>query len=361
MASETGGRLFKDSNDLSGALREVANMTSRYYILGYQPDDLKGPGKFHNLKVKVARKHAKVSHRAAYYERERAPSQTTLQRQFESAQLLMTGLGNNDLRFSALCLPFPRPGELQTLGVVMQIPMAELGREPVALEIYGYLVGEDGTVRDHLAQLVRLDPARADPAGNAKGLSVYGTLHVPPGRYTLRLMVQNSETSSSGVQFIEMTVPPFDARAGFLLPPVLMEDAARWLSLELGAGSGEQAAFPFTVEGRPFVPRTSFAVERGAAETLVLMSYEPERPRDPAAQIEIHSSLTDSSGERVPTGPIRIERILREPGGRRTYLLAYLPDSVAPGEYTLRIGIGEGGTRLESYALLRVRPEAGSP
>ena len=360
LAAETGGRFFKDTNDLDVVLDEVNDMTSRYYILGYQPEALKGPGKFHNLKVKVARKRVKVSHRAGYYERALPASLSPMQRQFESAQLLMTGVGSNDLRFSSMCLPFPDPGERQTLGVVLQVPMEELPREPLSLQVYGYAVAEDGSVSDHLAQLVRVDPSKADPSGAAKGLSLYGTLRVPAGRYTLRLMLQHSETGASGVQFIELTVPPYDARAGFLLPPVVMDDAERWLSLNLDKGA-EAAAFPFTVEGRPFLPRTSLAVERGAPERLVLMSYAPDHPRDPAAQIEIHSSLTDADGGRVAPGPLRVERILREPDGRRTYLLAYTATDVEPGEYTLRIRIGESGELLESYALLKVRAETANP
>ena len=66
---ETGGRFFRDTNDLGQVLAEVQDMTSRFYILGFQPDRLKGPGQFHKLKVKVARKGTNISHRAGYFER----------------------------------------------------------------------------------------------------------------------------------------------------------------------------------------------------------------------------------------------------------------------------------------------------
>lgn len=356
LSTETGGRFFKDTNDLGTALDEVLAMTSRYYILGYQPNDLKGPGHFHKLKVKVRRKGVKVSNRAGYYERVPRPSQTHLQQQFESAQLIMTGVGRDDLRFSALCLPFPVPGDRQTLGVVLQVPREEIvGKGPVPLEVYGYAVAEDGSVADHLAQLARVDLHRADPEGRAAGLSFYGTLEVPPGRYTVRFMLQRPDTGAAGVQFIDVNVPPYDPRAGFLLPPVLMEDARRWVSLEMGAAKRTaRDPFPFTVGGEPFLPRTNFTVRGGAPEKLVLIAYDPDRPKDPAAGIEIHSSLTDASGAAVPPGTLRVDHVFRDPGGRRTYLLAYTPGSIAPGDYTLRIGIGEAGTRLESYALLRV-------
>jgi len=361
IASETGGRLFKDNNDLSGALREVADMTSRYYILGYQPDDLAGPGSFHKLRVKVKRKSARVSHRTGYFERVPRQAQTVMQRKFEAAQLVMTGFGQTDLSFNALCLPFPVNGPRQALGLVVQVPRAELrwaNGAPLSLEVYGYAVAPDGTVHDHLAQLAQIRPETADPDGTALGLSFYGTLQVPPGQYTLKLMVQEPATGAAGVQFLDVTVPPYDPRVGFLLPPVVMDDPARWLGLALERNRESGAAFPFQVDGRLFLPRASFLLRSGTPERLVLMAYDPSGPTDSAAAgLEIHSSLTDARGAAVPSGAMRLDRVLRGDDGRRTYVLAYTPEGLAPGDYTLRIGVGESGTRLESYALVRVGPE----
>lgn len=365
LASETGGRLFKDANDLSGALREVADMTSRYYILGYQPEDLEGPGRFHKLKVKVRRKQARVSHRTGYFERVPRQAQTVLQRKFEAAQLVMTGVGANDLKFSALCLPFPVPGEKQVLGLVVQVPRDQLrwkAKEPVSLEVYGYAVAQDGSVHDHLAQFAQVNPELADPKSAALGLSFYGTLQVPAGHYTLKVMIQEPETGAAGIQFLDVQVPPFDPRVGFLLPPVVMDDPALWLGLALGKKREGAAEFPFEVGGRPFLPRASFRLSSGTPEKLVLMAFDPSGPSDTAAAgLEIQSVLTDAHGVHVPTGAIRIDRVLRGDGGRRTYVLAYTPQGLAPGDYTLRVGVGEAGTRLESYALVRVAPGPAVP
>ena len=143
-------------------------MTSRYYVLGIQPRDDTQPGAFHKLKVKVGRKGVKLSHRPGYFEKSAVgTAQTPLQRQFDLAELVVTGGdGRNELPFTSLCLPFPSPSEKQTLGLVLQVPRDSLpwsSSEPIGLEVYGYAVGEDGGVRDHLAQSLRLEPGRADP------------------------------------------------------------------------------------------------------------------------------------------------------------------------------------------------------
>ena len=362
LAAETGGRLFKNANELERPLAEMLEMTSRYYVLGIQPEHERGPGTFHKIKVKVDRKGARVSHRPGYFEHAGVAGQTALQRQFDLAELVVTGEGHNQLPFTSLCLPFPEPGERQTLGLVVQVPRDSLRwvtGEPVSLEVYGYAVSVDGTVRDHLAQLVRLDPGQADPDGQARGISLSGTLSVPPGQYTIRLMVREGDTGHSAVRFLDVTVPPYDGRA-FVLPPLVMDDAERWLRLEMGSGkvAAPGSAQPFRIQAETFVPRTSFEVRSGASERLVLIVWDPAAPGDPAADVEIRSSLTAADGRVVPAGRLRVERVNRDGGGRRTFVFSYTPEAVEAGEYTLRIGLNEGGGLAEAYALLRVRPRS---
>ncbi len=359
LSEETGGRLFTNANGLAPVLAEMLEMTSRYYVLGFQPERRKGPGVFHRIEVKVARKDVKVSHRPGYFERGAVARQSTLERQFDLAELVVTGAGGNELPFDALCLPFPEPGERQTLGIVMQVPRESLQRaerQPEALEAYAYAVGADGTVRDHLAQLARIDPKRADPEGRSRGLSLFGTLKVPPGKYTVRLMVRQSDTGRSAARFLEVTVPRYDERAAFALPPLVLDPAERWLSVEMGKAGPGRAARPFHVQAEPFVPRASFEVRPGVRERLALIVWDPALPGDPAADVEIHSSLTARDGRAVAPGRLRIEQVHREEGGRRTFVFAYTPDAVEAGDYTLRIGIGEAGSLAEAYTLLRVRP-----
>ena len=110
------------------------------------------------------------------------------------------------------------------------------------------------------------------------------------------------------------------------------------------------------------MPRTSFEVRSGARERLVLMVFDPELAGDPAADVEIRSSLTASDGRAVEPGRLQVERVIDDGDGRRTFVFSYLPEDVAAGDYTLRIGLGESGSFAQSYALLRFRvPKAGAP
>jgi hypothetical protein len=227
----------------------------------------------------------------------------------------------------------------------------------MGIEVYAYAVDESGTVQDHLAQSVRIEPGQADPRGVARGISLFGTLSLQPGRYTIRLMVREGGTGHRAVRFFDVTVPAYDGRAAFALPPLVVDDPERWLSLEVGAGRRDPGARqPFRTAAGLFVPRASFEVRPGAPERLALIVWDPASPGDPAADVEIRSALTTGDGRALPPGRLRIESVHRDAGGRRTFLLSYAPEPVEAGDYTLRIGVGEGGALAEAYALFRFRP-----
>ena len=54
MTDGTGGRFIADTNDLKGAIRQLASTPKYIYVLGFSPQMLKADGSFHPLAVKMA-------------------------------------------------------------------------------------------------------------------------------------------------------------------------------------------------------------------------------------------------------------------------------------------------------------------
>jgi VWFA-related protein len=65
VALNTGGTTIRDTNDLLGGVEQIAEESSTYYLLGYQPDTAPD-GKWHKLEVRVARPGLKVRTRHGY-------------------------------------------------------------------------------------------------------------------------------------------------------------------------------------------------------------------------------------------------------------------------------------------------------
>ena len=62
-AFDTGGEFFQNSNDYDQGFQRVGALPEVYYVLGFSPKNLKYDGRFHNLKVELA-KPARVTLRA---------------------------------------------------------------------------------------------------------------------------------------------------------------------------------------------------------------------------------------------------------------------------------------------------------
>src|SRR5258707_1078414 len=66
VAQDTGGKVFRNTNNLTDAVKTAVDDSSGYYVLGYYLDQTLLDGKFHALKVKVNRGGAKVRSRSGF-------------------------------------------------------------------------------------------------------------------------------------------------------------------------------------------------------------------------------------------------------------------------------------------------------
>jgi hypothetical protein len=67
VASDTGGKAFQNTNDLTQAIQTAADLSSHYYLLSYSPKKQTHDGAFRRVKVSLARKGYHVAYRRGYY------------------------------------------------------------------------------------------------------------------------------------------------------------------------------------------------------------------------------------------------------------------------------------------------------
>lgn len=67
IAAQTGGRAFRNTNDLRAAMQRAVEDADHTYVIGYYPIDEQWDGRYREIKVKVARKDVRVRHRNGYY------------------------------------------------------------------------------------------------------------------------------------------------------------------------------------------------------------------------------------------------------------------------------------------------------
>jgi VWFA-related protein len=231
VAEATGGTTVRDTNDLLGGLQRVADESSAYYLLGYQPE--KSPdGKWHKLEVKVARPGVEVRARRGYHAgppaadsaartaaldatRKEAPA-----RALDPALLTSVGSDALEVRVAPYVIEPDEDGLARVL-VAVEVDTAPLTRGATAGRRTALDLTVVGVSRDQPKTAVldqRLD-LKLDPAATESWLTLSREIRLPAGVSQVRVLVRDLGTGKTGRAWSRFEVAPLDRP--FLSTPVL--------------------------------------------------------------------------------------------------------------------------------------------
>ena len=290
IANPTGGTVFRNSNDLTADLNRMLRQQEVVYIVGFQPP-VTSPGKFHELKVRVKDvPGARVVHRAGYYER---GGENSIERALTTAEIVINDIPQNDVAVAALAAPFPTKGKNAQVPVILEINGADLLQNAPSnalnVEIFIYAFDDDGLVRDRMFQRLSFDVAKLGDKLRESGLKYYATLSLPEGRYALKTLVRVPETERKGFARIELVVPPASDVA--VLPPFFFEEPGKWLMVKGGSHDTTNAAYPFQINGEPFIPSAAVRVRNGESRQFAVFVYNAT-----ADEVAWETSVSDMNG-----------------------------------------------------------------
>jgi VWFA-related protein len=366
MAKDTGGDFYENFNDLSAAMDRLLRRTAVTYVLAVQPEGVEPDGSWHRLKVEVAGRSRglRVVHRPGYYAPRRFWELSPDERMFRTASALLAGAEVGVIPLSALAVPLPGPPDGGPARVPVLVEVSGEGllagnRAPVfPAEVYVYAFDAAGGVVDYLSQAFGMDLGRVEARLRATGLKVYGELSLPPGEYSLRVLVRNGNTGAFSLRTMPLAVPPSLAAAPALLPPLVAEPADRWLLARTTArAAGSPPPFPFTRGGQTYIPAARPELAAGATPVLV-----PARGLAPGP-LSVEARVLDAAGR--PLGAARFALLGREEGGEAAPdLLAgeVTPPPLPPGEYRLEVTVTDSaGATVASSAPVVLGGPSGRP
>lgn len=112
LARDTGGMVFRNTNDLSGAMQTAIKDSQSYYVLGYYAERKNWDGKFHSIKVVPANKDLNVRARNGYYALNPADWKKGAggeEKQMTTSEL--SGLAATGVLFYSQVVPPAKPGD----------------------------------------------------------------------------------------------------------------------------------------------------------------------------------------------------------------------------------------------------------
>lgn len=217
LALDSGGKFFRNTNDIKAGLDSVLAQNEAYYLLGFQPVADKWDGKFHKLKVVVpGRPDLTVTTRRGYTAKdEKVDKRSTLKPQVaEALEAINSPLARRDLYAQLTALYRDNTRREPVMTSLIQIDASKLsfqqadGKHKTKLEVLGFVLDVAGRAVDTFSKTADLN---LDPQVHQEilrdGLLISRTISIPPGVYQVKTLVREHGTGLIGTASSYVEVP----------------------------------------------------------------------------------------------------------------------------------------------------------
>ncbi len=356
LAADTGGFLFKNSNDLNLGLQRVLDDNETYYVLAYEPTASYRDGRFRKLEVRVAnRSDLKVRTRKGYLSvdekaekeaakvaeerrKEKSPEKLAQIEKLEVEQQVRAGLGSLlPLRevSTALAADFVNLAENGSYAMFnARIGADSLNFQQVngvwqtTVNLIGVLFDESGKAAQNFSErlVLSLKPEAYETALK-QGLNYRRLVPLKPGFYQARMLVREDKTARMGSAMSWVEIPDLSQKK-LTLSGILLSAAGA------SPANAAEAADNSNYQIRPSSATRSF--NRGSDIDFLLFTYNARTEKNPPdlviqPQVFAGSKLVLASplAKITPPTDADLQRI--------PYAARISTKGFEPGEYELRL------------------------
>jgi VWFA-related protein len=346
LAESTGGFLIGDSNDLRQPLRHVNEEISAYYEVAYNPGIENYDGSFRKLSVSANRKDLVIHARNGYFALP-AEARAAGIAPFEMPLLktLSEGKLSNDVNYRAgAVLLQPKKGATG-VAVLLEVPLHELAAKsyPGAMDVHCSMAALVKDSRGDVVQKITRDRSLKVTADQHKmgNLLDKTVIELAPGKYTLESAVEDRETSKTGMQRVEFTVPAGGSGVGIssLMPMRSYTPNAKDVAPDE----------PFLFQGGAVTPTMDIAVKKvpNSALRLFFTVYQDAAiSAKPAVDIEFIQG-----GKTLTKVPMQLPPA--DAQGRIPYLMTIPAEAIPAGTYEVKATAHQGATTAVSSTSIR--------
>ncbi len=349
LAADTGGRAYRNMNELDGSLEDLLKLTNSYYLLGYSSADKKKEGKYRKIKIEISRKNLEISYRKGYYEDKPYKKYTDLEKRLQLAEMIIKDIPRNDIRIESFISSFEGTKDISRASVFLQLPgeqFLEKGKKRIRLEIYGYAIDSNGRFRDFFYNPLSIDVEKIKTKLRSHGIKYFDLLLTPPGDYRIKCIVRDSETGECGIVMKDLSLPDYNDQKLRVSPPIFIEKSSQWLAVPgydplepkgRKLGEGLPIDYPFSLGGEKFLPGiipTCSAQTEG--QFLLRVHNLTLHPEANVPQTDMKFEVVDRTGVSYKAVQILSIKPFQKDPNVFELLFQYKLLSLPPGSYRLQ-------------------------
>lgn len=350
IAADTGGKAFRNANDIDKHLEDLLKLTNSYYLLGYYPANTKKEGKFRKLKIDILKPKLQASYRKGYYEEKPYKKYTDFEKKLQLADLITKDIYRGDIKVDSFITSFEGTKDIARIGVFLKFPGTQfLGKKQkkVQLEIYGYAFDSSGRFKDFFYNPLKVKIKKVQDKLRTHGIKYFDLFLVPPGDYKIKCIIRDSETGKTAVITDELSVAKYDSQKLIVSPPIFIDKDDQWLSIPgydplkptgRKIGEGLPIDYPYSIGGEKFFPGiipTYFANTQ--SQFIIKVHNLKLHPTAKMPQTDMKFEVVDNAGVSHKDVQILSIKSYQIKPSLFDLLFRYELKSLPPGSYQLKV------------------------
>jgi VWFA-related protein len=347
LASDTGGTAFTDTNDFGEAFTKVVKDISSYYILGFASTNNNKDGRFRRITVRLKNKPGtRLEAREGYYADRDFVHTAKTDRETLLQEQLLTQIPATDVPMFVTAGWFRLAVDKYYVPVSLAVPGSAVppSKDKVTLDVAGFIRDERGFPVGRIRDTLTVPPASADSLA-AKQVLYQTGVTLPPGRFSLKLVVRENTTGLMGTFETPIVVPELKNAAVRVSSVVL--------STQLQNVQGRKTVSPLVRDGVELVPNLTHIVGR---DQKLYFYYEVYEPGAENGLPQLRTSLSFYRGKvKVFETPV-VDRTQIDAADRHAAIFQFeVPaDSFKAGLYTCQVNIIDEVTGKFSFPRLEL-------
>jgi len=345
LAKNTGGAYIDAQNSLKKPLQQILQDMTMYYQASYIPPIQEYDGTFRAISVKPMRAGLDIKTKTGYFAL--PPSEEGGIRPFEAPLLRILSQPQlpNDMNIHAAVLQFGELPDGNTSTLAVEVPLSQLltkedtrtGLYSAHVSIVAQIKDKSGTVIEHYAEdIVRRGALESIAADKSAAIGLQRHFMAIPGQYAMEVAVLDQLSGRASAQRVEFEIP--QAQSTPSLSQIVLVRKVDAFHEE------DDPLEPLRFGKGKVTPNLSGQLPDKANSVSLFFILHPDPKASDPPTLELEVSRNGVPGRRAPL-PLP-DRSSAE-GNAIPYMADFRASSLAPGIYTVKATMSQGGKTAE--------------
>ena len=275
LASDTGGKLFVDSNDFAPAFQQVQHDTEAYYIIGFHSSNAAHDGGYRHLTINLLNHpEAKLEYRPGYYAPADFQHAKSEDRELALNEQMRSDLPASDVAVYLQALYFRLDDGKFYIPISVVVPGSQIhatavkDKSKATLDFLGQVKNATGIVVGQVRQTVNL-AVDANQQVEKKNVQYSTGFTLAPGKYHVKFVVRENQSGNMGSFETDIQVPDMKKT------PLKLSSIV--LSSQRQPNSVKKSVDPLVRDGQEWVPNVPHVFRQDQHLYFLYEVYAPAR------------------------------------------------------------------------------------